>query len=423
VEKKKKRGERDSPNQLKCYEPLFSHKERKYKEEIENLQKQNAQLKSDWKLAKTQVDCDESIIQNLQKEIHSLRKKNTDAPAAVVEFKDNEYYDKKIQDIMDICSLHLFNNSQDMDFDSLEEFIEKFQGELQAKNKEMTELQNTNEGLQLKLSVSENKMLADSLWNQINSFKQQISTLEKERDKLKNELSKTNDNYIKLTNKYTELTDVLAELQKPVQRLLKSNTKASVSPTPNRSGGKMNPPQTYRFENTDETELKMMEFISQHGLQPSIFQRVEKNIYIYNRRKLFIRLVKGKLVVKIGVGFKPLQEFLRIEEPYERTPPRQKRFNTEFDKSFEGSKHNKSDISNVLATEPSYRDYSPSGSFIRENIRDLSYREYDNDKGRRKSKVREKFQEITSSKSVERRISFNLYQPESSRNYGRLTPI
>jgi len=100
-------NERDSPNQLKCYEPLFSHKERKYKEEIESLHKQIMQLKNECKLAKTQVECDESIIQNLQKEIYALREKESHSQNTPDD-KDQEHYDK----LIDICSTHLFNNRQ-----------------------------------------------------------------------------------------------------------------------------------------------------------------------------------------------------------------------------------------------------------------------------------------------------------------------
>ena len=265
------------------------------------------------------------------------------------------------------------------------------------------------------------------MWNQISNFRTQVQSLENEREDLKGELYKMSENYMKLTNKYTELTDVLANLQQPVQRLVSSHSSANLSSA--KTSNVRNISRTN--EAPDDLDIKLQEFLNFYKVQPSTLKKIGKGSYTYAGKKIYLKLVNEKIVVKVGAGYKSLQEFLKVGS---YSLIRQMRLRTENDeKSFDGrySKLEQSEYVN-LATEPSQREFSldrdntsASRFFFKDSAADSTSRrearstliDKNQTKYRHKTKDEAKLKAITTSRSLERGNSSHNLNCSRMRNY------
>ena len=94
--------------QIKQYEEIIKQKDEQQRQEIEELEKEITHLKNELKGSKSQNQGDENIIQTLQKELFAMRQKEVQFS---VQLEENlKYYEDKIRIMMEICSVHLFNN-------------------------------------------------------------------------------------------------------------------------------------------------------------------------------------------------------------------------------------------------------------------------------------------------------------------------
>ena len=98
------------------YEEMLNQKDRRSREERNNLEEESSQLRQELIAAKSQVQCDENVIQNLQKEIFLLRQKEEhynslgfEGLLAQTEEKVKGY-ESKIKSMMEVCSANLFND-------------------------------------------------------------------------------------------------------------------------------------------------------------------------------------------------------------------------------------------------------------------------------------------------------------------------
>lgn len=59
----------------------------------------------------------------------------------------------------------------------------------------------------------------------------------------------------------------------------------------------------------DEVEDKLQEYSKQSNC-PIAFIRVEEGIYEFGTKRIVVRMLKGRLVCRVGGGFMPIEEFL-----------------------------------------------------------------------------------------------------------------
>ena len=198
---------------------------------------------------------------------------------------------------------------------------------------------------------------------------------------------------------------------------------------------------SYRtFDAPDEIETKLIEFCVQYNIQPTLLTKIDKGSYLYNGRKIILKVMNNRLLVKSGQGYKTLQEFLNIGNTC-RTPPRSSTLNRENrEKSNEAkSFYDKSEYTQTLATEPSQKDLSldralaSSRSYFKDNIREGGSRDFDQksklnescsnlSRSKAKTKDQAKLRQIVSSKSMERKLSFSLNRI-ISKNPREVTPF
>jgi len=194
---------------------------------------------------------------------------------------------------------------------------------------EEKEASRTAEVVESPASASNNgsdKILINTLLSQIEDLKAHFKQSEDEKVHLKEELFKANDNYMKLTNKYIELTEAFTVNQSAgssTGRVTNRNpTSRSRTPTKHDIAHLST---LHDHEVSDEIEHKLNEFIVANRLTPTNFNRIDKTNYVVNAKRITLKLTNGKLLVRQGTGYQPLEDYLkpghRSQQLQGKTPP------------------------------------------------------------------------------------------------------
>ena len=180
-------------------------------------------------------------------------------------------------------------------------------------------------------------------------MKAHLKQSDDEKIHLKEELFKANDNYMKLTNKYIELTEAFTVNQSGSSTGRATNrAPTSRSRTPTKHD--ITHLQTFPDQEvTDEIEHKLNEFIHAHRLTPSSFNRIDKTNYVVNAKRITLKLTAGKLLVRQGTSYQPLEDYLRSGQRggtqlQNKTPPISARIN-QSDNSLHHSPERKANVS------------------------------------------------------------------------------
>ena len=153
---------------------------------------------------------------------------------------------------------------------------------------------------------------------------------------------------MKLTNKYIELTEAFTVNQSGSstgRHTTRNPTSRSRTPTKH-DISHLSTLQDHDF--SDEIEHKLNEFIQANRLTPSSFSRIDKTNYIVNAKKITLKLTNGKLLVRQGTSYQPLEEYLRTGQRggqlQNRTQPISARIN-QSDNSLHHSPERKANVS------------------------------------------------------------------------------
>ena len=106
---------------------------------------------------RSKIKSDETTIQNLQKEIMSLKMGKEDNKGLSLADKLTKA-EEKIKRFTEMCSMLLFNTKNSV-FDSFEEFIGQVRTTFEWKLKELDQTKRNNEELMSKLSSNEDKLI------------------------------------------------------------------------------------------------------------------------------------------------------------------------------------------------------------------------------------------------------------------------
>jgi len=166
--------------------------------------------------------------------------------------------------------------------------------------------------------------------SQIEDLKGHLRQSEDEKIHLKEELFKANDNYMKLTNKYIELTEAFTVSQSAgssTGRATNRNAHSrSRTPTKHDTSHLSTFQDHHDHEVSDEIEHKLNEFIVANRLTPTNFNRIDKTNYVVNAKRITLKLANGKLLVRQGTSYQPLEDYLRSNHRSQqlhggKTPP------------------------------------------------------------------------------------------------------
>jgi len=192
--------------------------------------------------------------------------------------------------------------------------------------KEEKENSKAVEVIESPVSTTSDKILINTLLAQIEDLKAHFKQSEDEKIHLKEELFKANDNYMKLTNKYIELTEAFTVNQSAgssTGRVTNRNpTSRSRTPTKHDISHLST---LHDHEVSDEIEHKLNEFIVANRLTPTSFNRIDKTNYVVNAKRITLKLTNGKLLVRQGTSYQPLEDYLktghRSQQLQGKTPP------------------------------------------------------------------------------------------------------
>jgi len=192
--------------------------------------------------------------------------------------------------------------------------------------KEEKENSKAVEVIESPVSTTSDKILINTLLAQIEDLKAHFKQSEDEKIHLKEELFKANDNYMKLTNKYIELTEAFTVNQSAgssTGRVTNRNpTSRSRTPTKHDISHLST---LHDHEVSDEIEHKLNEFIMANRLTPTSFNRIDKTNYVVNAKRITLKLTNGKLLVRQGTSYQPLEDYLktghRSQQLQGKTPP------------------------------------------------------------------------------------------------------
>ena len=150
--------------------------------------------------------------------------------------------------------------------------------------------------------------------NQIEDLKKQNKKIESEKENLRLDIGRLNENYVKLTNKYVDLTDLLAAQNLPKQsNLVSTNTNLPKNSLPNyfSTAQPVSQNDSGADSNFDEINLKLQDMLIQYKISSTLFTKIDKGIYLFNNKKVNIKILNGKILVRIGGGSTSLLDFLK----------------------------------------------------------------------------------------------------------------
>ncbi|KAL4442605.1 hypothetical protein ABPG74_007007 [Tetrahymena malaccensis] len=254
-----------------------------FKEISENLkvvQEENAKLK-------TQIEESEQLRSTL--EDHLLKTKQN--------------FSKKLEELQQKQQQN--NNDTKMNKTKDESAsMKKLVEELNQKSTFINELTYQNKDYKVKLQTQQEKIkILEFNQSEIEQLKKNLSDLEAEKEKINMDLYAVTEDLLKKTTESISQQQVISQLSTEVKRLEKMIEDLLLR----------NPSHqlNYNAKKGDEIDEKLCEFLS-NNVTPIKFVRIDEGLYNFGTKRIIVKLLKGKLVCRVGGGFMVIEEFLQL---------------------------------------------------------------------------------------------------------------
>eukprot|EP01016_Furgasonia_blochmanni_P049025 TRINITY_DN7394_c0_g2_i4.p1 TRINITY_DN7394_c0_g2~~TRINITY_DN7394_c0_g2_i4.p1 ORF type:complete len:853 (+),score=309.08 TRINITY_DN7394_c0_g2_i4:25-2559(+) len=188
------------------------------------------------------------------------------------------------------------------EIDDLKKQRDNLVHEIRDKNEKIIELNRTISELRIQITIfTQHKHIQEALEEQLRAIKQSQANVEAERDKLQNDLYRVTDELIQQTNVSLEQHNIINSLADEVNRLEKDLEIAMVTL----------PKEDYSPNKGDEVDQQLGDYLNQNHV-PVKFIRIGEGQYKFGTRRIFVKILRGRLVIRVGGGYLLIEEFLRL---------------------------------------------------------------------------------------------------------------
>ncbi|EAR93070.1 growth-arrest-specific protein 2 domain protein (macronuclear) [Tetrahymena thermophila SB210] len=182
--------------------------------------------------------------------------------------------------------------------------MKKLVEELNQKSTFINELTYQNKDYKVKLQTQQEKIkILEFNQSETEQLKKAVSDLESEKEKINMDLYAVTEDLLKKTTESISQQQVITQLSAEVKRLEKMIEDLLLR----------NPSHqlNYNAKKGDEIDEKLCEFLS-NNVTPIKFVRIDEGLYNFGTKRIIVKLLKGKLVCRVGGGFMVIEEFLQL---------------------------------------------------------------------------------------------------------------
>ena len=316
---------------------ISPNEEMKFKKNIESLQLENKQLRKEFVEANNKIfeyrakifELENKVSEFFNKKFENFNNKENQDKACELDKKNEEDFIRKSEDfnasektqttesiILDlrgkITKMSAKYKNKISKLVTSQNFLIKENNEFKAKILDFEEKIEEKDG-KIRRLIQEIK----SLEERINFFDKNI---EKPQDPSKL-LGKYKKNSIKIVNSSYRNSEFIISEESPAKPYEIINL-SSENPQTERSLSRVSKNQIfsswYHPEPSDLLDLTLAEFITINKASLQVpFIREKEGVYLFGSKRVFLKLEQGKIYVRVGGGFMPIEEFIKIYSPIE----------------------------------------------------------------------------------------------------------
>lgn len=190
---------------------------------------------------------------------------------------------------------------------TLREIEERFRQELLEKEKKINDLIYVVKTYKInEQMLAERDKIIEELRKQIAELKETIRKLQEERDKLHAEIFRLTEELIKQSKTNLDQTHAINKMCEDNKRL-QQNLDSAMECIP-----KPKTPSKYIPAKGDKIDRKLSMFVNAKSNLPIQFIRIGEGLYTFGTKKIAVKILNGKIVIRVGGGYLMIEEFLRL---------------------------------------------------------------------------------------------------------------
>ena len=191
---------------------------------------------------------------------------------------------------------------------TLREIEERFRQELLEKEKKINDLIYVVKTYKInEQMLAERDKIIEELRKQIAELKETIRKLQEERDKLHAEIFRLTEELIKQSKTNLDQTHAINRMCEDNKRL-QQNLDSAMECIP-----KPKTPSKYIPAKGDKIDRKLSMFVNAKSNNlPIQFIRIGEGLYTFGTKKIAVKILNGKIVIRVGGGYLMIEEFLRL---------------------------------------------------------------------------------------------------------------
>lgn len=191
---------------------------------------------------------------------------------------------------------------------TLREVEERYKQELLEKEKKINDLVYIVKTLKVsEQMLAERDKIIEELRKQIAELKETIRKLQEERDQLQKEIFRLTEELIKQTKTNLDQLNTLNKVTEDNKRLQQNLDSAmDCIPAPQRQSSRYVPAKG------DKIDKRLSVFINKSKNLPIQFIRIGEGLYTFGTKKIAVKILNGKIVIRVGGGYLMIEEFLRL---------------------------------------------------------------------------------------------------------------
>lgn len=190
---------------------------------------------------------------------------------------------------------------------TLREIEERYKQELLEKEKKINDLVYIVKTYKIsEQMLAERDKIIEELRKQIAELKETIRRLQEERDNLQKEIFRLTEELIKQTKTNLDQLNTLNKISEDNKRL-QQNLDSAIECIPH-------PKQSSKYIPTkgDKIDKRLSVFINKSKNLPIQFIRIGEGLYTFGTKKIAVKILNGKIVIRVGGGYLMIEEFLRL---------------------------------------------------------------------------------------------------------------
>ena len=190
---------------------------------------------------------------------------------------------------------------------TLREIEERYKEQLLEKEKKINDLVYIVKTYKIsEQMLAERDKIIEELRKQIAELKETIRKLQEERDRLQNEIFRLTEELIKQSKTNLDQLNTINKICEDNKRL-QQNLDSAIECIPLRRES-----SKYVPTKGDKIDKRLSVFINKSKNLPIQFIRIGEGLYTFGTKKIAVKILNGKIVIRVGGGYLMIEEFLRL---------------------------------------------------------------------------------------------------------------